>query len=112
MYKFDGSKKIKLPSGNRQVSGFKKFIIGTLDGSLFSNKNFHSSFIRDGKEVKVEMIPQNKILKRRFEKIAMRFDFEHMILLELVFFESDGDNRMITFTNHKINTLKDSSIFK
>jgi len=112
VYKYDGGEKQKLPLGSPQVAGFRKFIMGTMDGSIFSDKNFTNTFTQNDDIVSIEMIPQKKMLKSRFDKITLSFDFEKMVLLELMFYEKGGDTRLIRFFNHKINTIKDTSIFE
>ena len=110
--KFDGKVREQLPAGSPQVLGFKKFILGTVNGSIFKDNSFESSFSKEGNIVRVDMLPLKKMLKRRFDKVSFTFDFERMVLLELVFFENGGDKRTTRFFNHKIDVLEDDSLFR
>ncbi|SMD32175.1 Outer membrane lipoprotein-sorting protein [Reichenbachiella faecimaris] len=111
-YKIEGDKKKELAAGGIQVVGFKRFILGTMDGSIFNSDHFESSFRKENATWQVAMIPLKKALSRRFEKINLTFDQEKILLQQIVFLEPGGDTRTIRFFNHQINTLVDDSNFQ
>lgn len=111
-YSFDGVKKQKMPANSPQLVGFRRFIMGTVDGSVFQGDDFETTVVENKDKLEVLMLPQNKALKRVFLKVEMVFDEETIDLLELKFFESEEDVRVISFTNHQKNTLTDYSIFQ
>lgn len=111
-YKMEGTQRKELAAGGVQIVGFKRFILGTMDGSIFDSDHFESSFRKEEGSWQVEMIPQKKALSRRFEKINLTFDQESLLLREIVFLEPGGDTRTIRFLDHQINTLIDDSNFQ
>jgi len=110
-YLYDGKQKEKISAKNPRISTFKKFIMGTIDGSVFSDESFDNKISQQDHLIIIEMAPLKKALKKRFEKIILTFDSKKMILLELVFLESNNDKRTIHFYNHELNTLSDPTIF-
>lgn len=111
-YKMEGEERKELAAGGMQVIGFKRFILGTLDGSIFNSDQFKSTFAKESDLWQIEMVPQKKALSKRFEKIELTFDEEQLLLQQLIFWEPGGDTRTIRFTNHQINTLTDDSNFQ
>lgn len=109
-YKMEGDQRKELAAGGMQVVGFKRFILGTLDGSIFNSDQFNSTFTKE-ESWQIEMIPQKKALSKRFEKIQLTFD-QQLLLQQLVFLEPGGDMRTIRFFNHQTNTLTDDSNFQ
>lgn len=111
-YKLEGEERKELAAGGMQVVGFKRFILGTMDGSIFNSDHFETNVMKQNGDWQVEMIPQKKSLSRRFEKISLTFDQQKMLLRQMVFSEAGGDTRAIQFLNHQINTLTDDSNFQ
>jgi len=109
--RFDGKKKKTIPANSPQVAHFKDFIIGAVNGSIFENKLYETEINKNGNRVMVILMPQQKAMSKRIEKIHLEFDYEKMILLNLILFEADGDKTTIHFSNQQINTITDLSIF-
>ncbi|MGL1886424.1 MAG: outer membrane lipoprotein carrier protein LolA [Reichenbachiella sp.] len=110
-YSFDGKQKKSMPANSPQLVGFKKFIMGTIDGSVFVGDDFKNEVTFINGTVKVVMLPQKKALKKIFERVEMEFDEQTLYLKELKFFESEEDIRTMTFTDQEINTLTNSTLF-
>lgn len=111
-FKVEGGSQVELNAANPQVSAFRRFIMGTIDGSIFQDSNFTSEFSKTENDISVKLVPQKKLLRKRFEKIEMRFDSNSLLLQELVYWETGGDLRKISFLNHKLNSITDKSIFE
>jgi len=110
--RFDG-KTVKVISANSpQVSYFKDFIMGTVDGSLFESEQFEASYVKVGGTIEVTLIPLKKSMKKRIKKMVLVFDNEKLILLNLTMFEAGGDQTAIKFVNTNLNTITDNSIFE
>jgi len=110
--RFDG-KTVKVISANSpQVSYFKDFIMGTVDGSLFESEQFEASYVKVGGTIEVTLIPLKKSMKKRIKKMVLVFDNEKLILLNLTMFETGGDQTAIKFVNTSLNTITDNSIFE
>lgn len=111
--RFDGKKVKEIPANSPQVSHFKDFIMGTVDGSLFTSDLFESKFTREkNSNVKIVLTPLNKSMKNRISNLALVFDYDKMILLNLVIFEANGDQTKILFSNQKLNTITNNSVFQ
>ena len=109
--RFDGQKRKIIPANSPQVSHFKDFIMGTVNGSMFESEQFLSTFTNTGKEVIIVLIPEEKAMKKRIEKIRLVFEYEKMVLLELLIMEKGGDTTAIYFSHQKFNTITDNDIF-
>jgi len=109
--RFDGEKRKTISASSPQVSYFKDFILGTVNGSMFESKQFISTFSKVNDEVRVVLLPQQKEMKKRIESIQLVFSYDKMVLIELIIMEKDGDKTAIYFSNQKFNTISDSSIF-
>lgn len=109
--RFDGEKVKEIPANSPQVSYFIDFIMGTVNGSLFTNGQFDTKFTKKDNEVEIVLTPLNKSLKNRISNLNLVFDYDRMFLLNLVIFEASGDQTKIIFTNQEINTITNNSIF-
>lgn len=111
-YKMDGEEKKSLPVGALQLVGFRRFIMGTLDGSIFDSDHFDTDIAKAELNWEISMLPVKKALSKRFDKIQLTFDQKEMLLQQMTFFELGGDQRIIRFKNHEINTLTDDTNFQ
>jgi len=111
-YSFDGKDKKSMPANSPQLVGFKKFIMGTIDGSVFAGDDFETTIVENQEHIEVVMLPQKKAVKRIFLRVEMVFDKTTLDLDVLRFYESEEDTRIISFNNHQKNTLTDYSIFQ
>ncbi len=109
--RYDGKKRQVISAGSPQVSYFKDFILGTVNGSMLKSEQFSSSFAREDNEVAIILIPLHKALKKRIEKIQLIFAYDKMILMKLVILEKDGDETAIFFSNQQFNTTSDNALF-
>ena len=90
---------------------FKKFILGTVDGTLFTDDRFKSSFNIIEQQIQVILIPEDKNLKKRMDKIILLFNNESLFLTSLTMEEKDGDKTIIQFFNQELNIQIDSKTF-
>ena len=109
--RFDGKKRKEIPANSPQVSHFKDFILGTVNGTMFESDQFLSTFSMVDDEVTIILLPQQREMKKRIDKIQLTFSYDKMLLNELVIFENGGDKTSIYFSNQKSNTITDNSIF-
>ncbi len=50
-------------------------------------------------------------MKKRIDRIRLVFEYEKMVLLELLIMEKGGDTTAIYFSLQKFNTITDNDIF-
>ena len=110
--KFDGVKRKELSVNNPQVSYFKSFIMGTVDGTLFENTQFESEFTKTNQYVKVVLSPLDKQMKKRISAIELLFGLVDLSLQRLTMFEIGGDKMIIEFTGQEFNTINDDTVFE
>jgi len=109
--RFDGKERKVMSSNSPQIAHFKDFILGTIDGSMFESDKYSTSFIKNDNLVRIVLIPQQKSMAKRLEKIELVFEYDKMMLKELVIAEVGGDKTEIIFSNQQINTIKNNAIF-
>ncbi len=100
---FDGKKMKRDNSGNGQSSILKKFILGTVDGSLLNDKSFLKKLKSEGEFVLIEMVPYDKQLKKRMQRISLLFNKKTKLLQELKIVESETEYTKITFAKQVLN---------
>jgi outer membrane lipoprotein-sorting protein len=110
--RFNGNKRQKLSPSSPRAIIFKDFIMGTVDGSIFNDKRFLSSFSKVDNVIVVELVPKEKSIKKRIGKIILYFDYTTIYLKTLMIEENDGDNTVINFFGQQINTDLDKTTFQ
>jgi len=101
--RFNGHKRQKLSPSSPQAVIFKDFIMGTVDGSIFYDSRFSSTFSKVDNAIVVELVPKEKTIKKRIGKIILHFDYTTTYLNTLVIEEMDGDKTLINFFMQQIN---------
>ena len=110
--RFDGTRRKEMSVNNPQVSYFKNFIMGTVDGSLFESNQFNSEFTKTNELIKVVLVPIEKQMKKRIETIELLFNTNDLSLQGLTIFESGGDKMVIEFSNQEFNVINDNAVFE
>lgn len=110
--RFNGHKRQKLSPASPQAIIFKDFIMGTVDGSIFNDNRFLSSFSKVDNVIVVNLIPKEKTMKKRIEKVILRFNYNTIFLNTLMIEEIGGDKTVINFFNQQINTDLDKTTFQ
>ena len=103
---YDGKKVIKSSANSMQASIFKRFMLKTINGTIFKDKSFSSNLVKEGDFVRIELVPTDKRMKNRISRIAMTFHNKILVLKKLALYENEQVNTVITFTNQ----VKDKSI--
>jgi len=109
--RFNGKERKVMSSSSPQIAHFKDFILGTIDGSMFESNKYSSLFIKNNNFIRVELLPLQKTMAKRLEKIELVFVYKSMVLKELIITEVGGDKMEIVFSNWQINTIENNTIF-
>ena len=109
--RYDGKKRKEISANNPQVSYFKNFILGTVDGSLFESQQFDSDYFKEDGIYVITLSPKEKTMQKRIEKIILLFDVKTLALSQLKLIEPEGDFMLITFMNQKFNSIQGTEIF-
>lgn len=110
--KFDGKKKKEMSSNSPQFSYLKEFILGTINGDMFTSEKFDATYKKDNGLVLISLRPLQKVMLKRIEKINMVFEFDTATLKELMITEVGGDEMEIVFSKNQVNTITDNTIFE
>ncbi len=84
-------------------SWIRKFLLGTIDGSLFNDDDFETQIQKQSEWIVVSLTPQSQKIRKRVESIEMKFDRQSALLYELKILEAGGDELKISFSAQKIN---------
>ncbi len=109
--RFDGNKRKVMSSNSPQIAHFKNFIMGTIDGSMLKSDDYATLFTRNGNLIRVELLPQQKTMAKKIEKIELLFEYDKMMLQQLIITEVGGDIMDIIFTNQQLNVIENNTIF-
>ena len=110
--RFNGQKRQKIPAGSPQAMIFREFIIGTVDGSIFSDDRFKSTYLMMEKAYEIKLIPIDKNMAKKIEKITLRFNIDTLFLESMILSEKGGDESEISFFNQSLNENINMDIFE
>ena len=86
-------------------------IVGSINGSLFSGKDFTVSLSESNSLVRVELKPVSKILKNFLSTIVLVLDKKDFTATRIEMNETCGDNTILSFSSKEINGLVDDALF-
>ncbi len=86
-------------------------IVGSINGSLFTGKDFVTSFSESNSLVKVELKPVSKILKNFLSTIVLVLDKKDFTATRIEMNETSGDNTILSFSSKEINGAVDDALF-
>ncbi|MCE7056459.1 outer membrane lipoprotein carrier protein LolA [Algoriphagus sp. AGSA1] len=109
---FDGESVKKSTGLNMQMSIFRQFILSTIDGSILNDKAFEKDFQPRNGKMYITLIPLDKRLAKRLQKIELKFDEKSLLLDQLKMYENADDFTEITFTDQKVNAQIPPAIFR
>lgn len=86
-------------------------IVGSINGSLFTGKDFSVCLSESNSLVKVELKPLSKILKNFLSTIVLVMDKKDFTATRIEMNESSGDNTILSFSSKEINGAVDDALF-
>ncbi len=96
---------------NKLFLQLNNIILGSINGSLFSSKEFTVVFFESAGLVKVELKPVSKILRNFLNNIVIVLEKKDFTATRIEMHEPSGDNTILTFSDKKINGQVDDSLF-
>ena len=109
---FDGESVRKSSGLNMQMSVFRQFIMGTVDGSILDDASFEKTFLSKNGKMIITLLPMDKRMAKRLQRIELTFDERSLLLEQLKMFESPDEYSDIRFISQKVNAVIPSSIFQ
>ncbi len=108
----DGKKTTQLDiHRSRFFQQFNSIITGSVNGSLFSSKEFSVKFLENNSQIKVELTPTAKSMRNFLSRIVMILDKKDLTAARLEMHEPSGDNTVLTFLHKQINSPLNDSLF-
>lgn len=86
-------------------------IVGSINGNLYSGKEFTVKLFENGTQVKVELNPLSKTLKNFLNTIVVVLDKKDFTAQRIEMNETSGDSTILTFSQKAINGAVDESLF-
>lgn len=96
---------------SRMFQQLNQIITGSIDGSLFSEKDFSAAYFENGSLVKVTLTPTAKALRNFISTIVMILDKKDFTAVRIEMNEPSGDNTVLSFFDKKINADLSDSLF-
>lgn len=108
----DGGAKSKVDIGNSKL--FKKLnqlIVNSVKGNMFNDADFTVSFFKSSKYNKAVFIPKDKKIADYIASFQLLFNKDDAQVFEVKMVEPSQDFTRIVFSNRKLNTPIDGSVF-
>ena len=86
-------------------------IVGSINGSLFNDKDFSVSLSESNNQVRVELKPLSKMLRNFLSTIVLVLDKKDFTATKIEMNEASGDNTILSFSAKQVNTTVDDSLF-
>ncbi len=87
-------------------------IVGSINGSLFTGKEFTLSLSESSTLVRVELTPVSKVLKNFLSTIVLVLDKKDFTATRIEMNETSGDNTILSFSGKEINEPVDDVLFE
>lgn len=108
----DGDKSVSNLKSNKLFEKLVSLISGSVNGKLLADpKNFDVTYFKTGNDVSAVIVPKDPALKHMFHEIILVFNSQHHVD-SVKLMEEEGDFTEIEFSNIKMNTKLDPSVFQ
>lgn len=108
----DGKKTTQMDMHRSKVfQQLNNIIVGSINGDLYSGKEFSVKFFENGTQVKVELKPLSKTLKNFLTTIVVVLDKKDFSAQRIEMNETSGDSTVLTFSGKSINGAVEESLF-
>jgi len=96
---------------SKMFQQLSNIIIGSIDGSLFTGKDFKVSYAESKTQVLVTLKPVSKTLANYLSTIELVLDKKDYTAVSLQMNEPSGDNTLLLFTNKQLNVAVADELF-
>jgi len=96
---------------NRAFQQLNNIIVGSINGNLFSSKDFNSKFYESATQWKVEMVPGNKTMRNFISTIVIVLEKKDCTATRIEMNEPGGDSTVLSFTSKELNKALNSTVF-
>lgn len=96
---------------SRAFQQLNNIIVGSINGSLFTSRDFSVHFFENTTQVKIELIPVSKTLKNFLSTIILVLEKKDFTATRIEMNEPSGDNTILSFSAKEINGAVDDTLF-
>ena len=96
---------------SRVFKQLNNIIMGSINGSLFSAKDFSVQLFENTTSIKAELKPDLKTMKKFISTVVIVLDKKDFTATRIEMNETSGDNTILTFTNKVVNGNVDDALF-
>ena len=86
-------------------------IVGSINGSIFTGKDFTVNFSESNSLVKVQLKPVSKMMQNFLSEIVLVLDKKDFTATRIEMNEPSGDNTILSFSTKEINGTVDDALF-
>jgi len=99
----DNGKEVKIPSSNRVALKVNEFMMKLIEGGYQNNKDLETTCYQSASKYLIELVPVTKPLSKTYAKLELYFSKKTTRLESIIFYETEGDKKVVTFTNQIYN---------
>jgi outer membrane lipoprotein-sorting protein len=108
----DGKKTTQMDMHRSKVfQQLNNIIVGSINGDLYSGKEFSVKFFENGTQIKVELKPLSKTLKGFLSTIVVVLDKKDFTAQRIEMNEASGDSTILTFSSKSVNGVVEENLF-
>lgn len=96
---------------NKALQQLNNIIVGSINGSLFTGKDFTSKFFETAAQIIVELKPTSKVAQNILSNIVIVFVKKDFTAESIEMNETSGDKTLLTFSAKEINSVVNDSLF-
>lgn len=108
--KEDGEEK-QYKGMNQILRQVKEIILGCIDGSIMTNKNYNTNFALGSDAIRIQLEPKVKNLKQFIKQIEVQFSTDAATIQKVVLTDPSEDLTEIYFSNIQVNQKVDAAVF-
>lgn len=108
--KEDGEEK-QYKGMNQILRQVKEIILGCIDGSIMTNKNYNTNFALGSDAIRIQLEPKAKNLKQFIKQIEVQFSKDAATIQKVVLTDPSEDLTEIYFSNIQVNQKVDAAVF-
>jgi outer membrane lipoprotein-sorting protein len=108
----DGDKESQLNvSSNKMFRQVNRIIVDCVQGTILNNKDFSVKFFESVSSYRLELTPQNKIMKEFFQSIYIVMERSDYSVSIIEMNELGGDKTVMRFINKQFNSTLNDEVF-
>lgn len=108
----EGKQKSYDSNSSKMFGQINKIVIGTANGSLFSNPEYTTIFKENTLYYEIHLTPKNNKLRDYVNEIFLYIDKKDLTVYKLKMVEKNGDFTLVEFFNKKVNQAVQDTEFK